>query len=125
MKKLIILCFFGVLFLNSGCASYMAKQSWNDAQQQKAFRVEADGSQVMVGVDLTKMSYLKDNWPMAVGAGVIDAGLLYGAYSLYDEVSDSSSGNSPKQSAGRDNTSVSVTGDGNTVQIRGDASTFN
>lgn len=126
MKKTVLISMIGfILFLNSGCATYLAKQSWNDAQERKAIRVEANGDQVMVGLDLTSLSYLKSNWPMALGAGILDVGLIYGTYYALDELSNSgSSDNGSRQTAGRDSSSVSIKGDGNTVQIRGDESTF-
>lgn len=123
-KTLLYTVFTGILLLNTGCVSYMAKQNWNEAQKVNAVRVEADGQQVMVGLDLTKLTYLKDNWPVAVGAGILDAGLAYGAYYVLDDLTSSSSDSGSRQSTGRDASNVSISGDGNTVQIRGDQSNF-
>jgi len=127
MKKIVLLimaCF--VMFSTTGCATYLTKQAWNDAQEQRAVRVESDGSQVMVGLDVTTLTYLKKNWPMALLAGVVDAGLVYGAYVAVEELEGGDSGESDStsvSSAGRDTTTINVEGDGNTVQVRGDEST--
>jgi hypothetical protein len=126
MKKHLLIAFLScVLVVNSGCATYVAKKQWNTAQEAQAVRVEADGNQVMIGVDLTAMNYFKDNWPVAIGAGVVDALLLYGTYELADELSSNgSSRGGPSSDGGRDATSITVNGDGNTVQVRGDESNF-
>ncbi len=134
MKK--ILCFttlLAIIGLNTGCATYMAKKHWNEAQEAQAVRVEADGNQVMVGVDLTAMTYLKDNWQWAVPAAILDAGLIYGAYVAYDEITDDGGNTTVNQdpaqagseaSGGRDGTAITVVGDGNNVQVRGDETNF-
>lgn len=124
-----VILFFGVVLVlgfNSGCATYLAKSSWAEARQKQAVKIDADGNRVLVGVDLTNLAYLKDNWPKALGAGIIDAGLIYSAYYMYEEINDSGSSRNkrPNQNIGRDSTSVSLTGDGNTVLIRGDESSF-
>ena len=126
MKKIIMIGMLAILLMSDGCVSYLAKSSWNDAQKAKAIRVEADGSTVLVGFDISNMAYLKDNWPTALGAAVVDAGLLYGTYYLVDQINNNgdNSGNNQENptNVGRDNTTVSITGDGNTVQVRGDES---
>lgn len=133
MKNIYVITLLtSVLLLNSGCATYMAKKHWNEAQHQDAVRVEADGNQVMVGVDLTAMTYLKDNWKWAVPAAVLDAALIYGTYEVYNELSEDDSSdidyvdgqNSSTASGGRDGTAITVNGDGNTVQVRGDETNF-
>jgi hypothetical protein len=133
MKNLYIITLLtSVLLLNSGCATYMAKKHWNKAQQENAIRVEADGEQVMVGVDLTAMTYLKDNWKWAVPAAVLDAAVIYGGYQVYEGLTDDSDTkvdyvdgqNSSSGTGGRDGTAITVNGDGNTVQVRGDETNF-
>jgi len=129
MNKILLIVLTGyLLFTNVGCVSYMAKQSWNDAKEQQAVRVEADGTAVMVGVDLTAMEYLSDNWPIALGAAVLDAGLLYGTYLAVDEISNSSDSDDEDKrgdsDAGRDNIYISLEGDGNDIQVKGDTSTI-
>ena len=121
MKRNILIGLLGVaMLLNTGCASYLLKQNWNDAQAKKAVRVEADGERVMVGLDLGALSYLKDNWPAALGAGVVDAGLGYGLYLGAKQISQGGSGGDSTTSSGRDTTSINISGDGNTVNTKGD-----
>ena len=125
MKRNILLVLLGMaMLLNTGCASYFVKQNWNDAQAKKAVRVEADGERVMVGLDLGALSYLKDNWPAALAAGVVDAGMGYGLYLGAKQISQGNSGSGDTTtSSGRDTTTINVSGNGNTVNTRGDTST--
>jgi hypothetical protein len=120
MKKIISLCLLSFVLTNSGCVSYYAHRNWKEAQEKKAVRVEADGEAVMVGVDLTQITYLKDNWKIALGAGVVDAVLLYYTYDWVDSLNDGSS------SSGNRNNSVTISGNDESsisVNISGDSST--
>lgn len=108
MKGIMKNIIFGLLVfmtaLNTGCVSYYAHKNWKEAQDKKAVRVEADGETVMVGVDMLQLSYLKDNWKVALGAGVVDAVLLYYTYDWVDSLNDSSS------SSGNRNNEVNISG---------------
>lgn len=107
MKKLFISGILaGVLLFQTGCASFLAHRNWVEAQERKAMRVSTDGETVFVGVDLTAMGYLRDNWPMALGAAVVDGVLFYGTHKLYDSNFRSSSGGSSNNS--RDETNINV-----------------
>ena len=118
MKKLFIAFILSVLALNSGCVSYYAHRNWKEAQEKRAVRVEADGEQVLVGVDLTQMAYLKDNWKIALGAGVADAVLLYYTYDWIDSLNDGSSSSGNRNNtvtiSGNDESSISVNISGDT-----------
>lgn len=111
-----------VLF-NSGCATYVAKKQWDKAQEQKAVRIEADGNQVLVGVDLLSMDYLKDNWKWAIPAAVVDGLIIYQSYQWIDDISNGSSGDS---SGNQRNNSVNISGNNESsisISISGDSST--
>ena len=124
MKSKILLVLVGVaVLMNTGCASYQIKQNWNEAQTKKAVRVEADGERVMVGLDLGALPYLKEQWPAALGAGVVDAGIGYGLYRGAKSLTSGGSGGDSTTSSGRDSTSINISGDGNTVNHKGDSTT--
>jgi hypothetical protein len=93
----------------------MAKTSWDDARAQDAVRIEADGNQVLVGVDLLSTEYLKDNWKWAIPAAIIDGVLIYGTYELVSDITDD--GGSGGSKSGRDNTSVEINGNQNNVTV--------
>lgn len=113
-----------IVALNTGCASYFVRDAWVDAQQKKAVRVEANGQQVMVGLDIGAISYLSDNWPMALSAAVVDAGVLYGGYVLVDKlVINNSDTRSTSATSGRDSNIISIDGNNNNVRLSGDATT--
>lgn len=117
MKKLTLISLFSVLLMNSGCVSYYAHKNWKEAQEKKSVRVETDGESVMVGVDLFQTTYLKDNWKIALGAGVVDAVLLYYTYDWVDSLNDGSS------SSGNRNNSVTISGNDESsisINISGD-----
>lgn len=84
----VITILMACMFLNIGCVSMWTKKNWEQAQKSKAVRVEADGDTVLMGVDLTSGSYLKDNWGPAIAAGIADAFLVYGAWWGVNEVMD-------------------------------------
>lgn len=119
MKNIFYVLFVLAMMLNTSCVSYYAHRNWTEAQEKKAVRVEADGEQVLVGVDVTQMTYLKDNWKIALGAGVVDAVLLYYTYDWVDSLNDGSS------SSGNRNNSVNISGNDESsisISISGDSS---
>ena len=71
---------------------------------------------VGIGVDLSALSIIAQHPLRQLGAAVLDAGALYGAYSGVQSLNDSSSDNSTA-TAGRDQNTVSIEGDGNSVNI--------
>lgn len=113
-----------IMLCGSGCVSYVAKQSWDKNEKVSAVRVQADGSRVMVGVDLGNLRYIKEHPFRATAAGVADGVIGYAVYKGVRELTDSGGSDSGYQDAGRDTTSVNVQGDGNTIQIRGDETVF-
>lgn len=116
MKNMLLVIVLGLFLLsNTGCVSSMIHSNWKEAQQMKALRVEADGDQVVVAVNLSTLAYLKDNWPAALGAGIMDAGLAYGAYVALDTLTVNNNNNDE-----RHNTIIVVNGDGNIITIYGD-----
>lgn len=82
-----------ILLVNTGCVSMWTHKNWKEAKQKQAVRVEADGETVFVGVDLTAGTYLKENFGIAVAAGLADAALVYGSYTVLTDMFDSGSGN--------------------------------
>lgn len=121
-----------VLFFQSGCASYIAYNRFQEAQAERAIFIDADGQEVRVGVDFMALDYLKSNWPMALGAAVVDGVIFYGAYKLYDNnFGSSSSGSSSNRdsfnvnaNSGRDTTIIITPGDGSSgTSDQGDTTT--
>jgi hypothetical protein len=130
MKKISIsLILLMSLLYNTGCASYMAYDRWQTAKENDAVIIQANGQEVRVGVDLLALDYLKEEWPMAIGAAVVDGVLFYGTYKLYDNNFGSSGGGSSSDSStdiriqsesGRDTSIVINGGDGNMFGEQGD-----
>jgi hypothetical protein len=124
MEKIITAIALAIMILNSGCASYYTHSRWESAQKENAFRVRLSENGGEVGVDLTKLNYLKENTGPAIGAALVDAGLAYGAYMIIDRnvnsSSDSSRDNTRMGTNGRDGIYVRIDGDGNSVDVRGD-----
>jgi hypothetical protein len=122
MKKALFTLF--VLANFTGCATYVAKQSWDEARARDAIRVEADGEQVLIGVDLLSTDYLKDNWKVALPAAVVDGFLIYQTYQWVDDQNSSGGGGSSSPDfTARDTNSISISGDGNSVSVTGDTVT--
>ena len=118
MKKYVLTIMLMSIPFATGCASYMAKQKWDNARQAQAVQVQADGQGVMIGVDLLSMDYLKDNWKWAIPAAVADAAILYGAYEAVNDVVDSGgSTGGDSQKVGRDNATLNIIGDKNAVNV--------
>lgn len=118
MYKILVFSLISMLLISTGCATYFTKQHWNEARKREAVRIEADGTQVLVGVDLTALAYLKDNWKWAVPAAVIDGVLIYQTYQWVDGLNDSGGSGS-----GNRNNSVSISGNSESsisVSISGD-----
>ena len=101
MNKLILVLISFNLLLNTGCATYITHKNWVEAKKEKAVRIDADGEHVLVGVDITAISYVKENWAVALGAAVLDAATAYGAYKLVDNIQNA----------------INISGDNNTVYI--------
>jgi hypothetical protein len=123
MKKtsiLYIMILSAIIGLNSGCATYIAKKHWDQAREQKSIRIEADGSHVLVGVDLLSLDYLQDNWKIAIPAAIVDGIIIYQGYKWIDDtLSDNDSSN-------QRNNSVNISGNSESsisVNIGGDTST--
>lgn len=120
MKSIFCIIFASLMLLNTSCVSYYAHKGWKEAQEKKAVRVETDGEAVMVGVDLFQTTYLKDNWKIALGAGIVDAVLLYYTYDWVDSLNDGSN------SSGSRNNEVNISGNSESsisVSIIGDSDT--
>ena len=93
MNKIIVGVVLSVMmFANTGCVSMWSHKNWKEAQQQKAVRVEADGETVFVGVDLTAGNYIKENFGVALAAGLADAALIYGSYTVLNDMFGEGSG---------------------------------
>jgi hypothetical protein len=77
-----------VAVLNTGCASYaVMKSSQRELQQQKALKaVKLGEAGAGIGVDVTALEALTYQPLMQVGAAVLDAGLIYGAYRGLDAI---------------------------------------
>lgn len=119
MKKFIILVFSIFMIVNTGCVSRYVHSNWKEAKEKQAIRVEADGQQVMVGVDVTALAYIKENPGMATLAAVADAGLAYGAYRLGQELFDTGS----KSTSNQRNNDINISGNQSSsinINISGD-----
>jgi len=94
MNKLIVILLLGVSLIGNGCVSHAVHKNWVKAKQAQAVRVEANGEQVLVGIDVTAGEYLRDNWGVAIAAGLADAALIYGGYRAVTAISDELTGDS-------------------------------
>jgi hypothetical protein len=104
--------------LNTGCVSMWAHKNWKEAQQKKAVRVEADGEAVFIGVDLTAGNYLKENFGVALAAGFADAALIYGSYTVLNDMFGEGSGaNGGRNSTSDGNASRDSDNDSNNISI--------
>lgn len=88
MKKMILLLLLAIITLNTGCASYMVHSNWVQTQKSKSIVIDANNNHIMVGLDITALSYIKENWATALGAAALDAATAYGAYKLIDNVNN-------------------------------------
>ena len=73
----------GLAYMNIGCASVLAYRHTQD----RALRARVASGEVGVGVDVTALSGPID-WPLQIGAAVVDAGIGFAAYKLYEEIQD-------------------------------------
>jgi hypothetical protein len=117
-----ILKLFGIsillLTINSACVSMWSHKNWKEAKQQQAVRVEADGETVFVGVDLTAGAYFKDNFGIALAAGLADAALIYGSYTVLNDMFGEGSGaNGGRNSTTDGNASRDSDNDSNNISI--------
>ena len=121
-KLLIYVTILAVIGFNSGCATYIAKKQWDKAQEQQAVRIEADGNQVLVGVDLFSLDYLKDNWKWAIPAAIVDGLIIYQSYEWIDDLSSKSDNSTGNQR----NNSINVSGNSESsisISVSGDSTT--
>lgn len=122
-KLLLYVTILAVIGFNSGCATYIAKKQWDKAQEQQAVRIEADGNQVLVGVDLFSMDYLKDNWKWAIPAAIVDGLIIYQSYEWIDDIAD---GGGNSSSGNQRNNNISVSGNSESsisISVSGDSTT--
>lgn len=113
MKKttLKLIALLTVIAFTNGCVSMWTHSQWKEAKAKQAVRVQADGEQVLVGVDITALDYVKENPGMATLAAIADAALIIGTYSVAqdaldvggDSGNDGGNNNTDDGGAGRDN----------------------
>lgn len=119
MKKILSTILVVLALVNTGCVSRYAHSQWKDAKEKQAIRIEANGEQVMVGVDVTALTYIKENPGVATLAALADAGIAYGVYRLGQEVFDSGS----KSSSNQRNNDINISGNQSSsinINISGD-----
>jgi len=101
------------------------KKGASPAAAIKAVRL---GDGAGIGIDVTNLEALGKNPVRQILAAVGDAAIILGTKEAIDSLdsndSNGNDGGSPDRDAGRDATSITVNGDGNTIQVRGDASTI-
>ncbi len=144
MKKLRVLVFSlllaGIVILQSGCASYAA-YSYNKStaygaaargiNTEQAIRAYANGDYIAIGVDLAATDVILQDWRslgLQLGGAIVDGITLWAAIDAIDDMRDDDKPN-PKpvvepdpvsvpqgQTAQGDNTSITVNGDGNSVE---------
>lgn len=100
--------------LNSSCVSMWTHNQWKEARAKQAVRVTADGDQVLVGVDVTALDYVKENPGIAAVAAIADIGIAYGTYTVAQDLLNAGGDGSDSQRnndinvSGNQNSSVSV-----------------
>ena len=139
-----VLSVLATMIMTSGCSYLSMKSSEEEIQRsriyasgdQKAIRamengvapqsairaVKLDGDGVGIGLDISNLQALTLHPVRQVGAALLDAGALYGAYKGVTSMNSGNSGDS-QQTAGRDNTTVTINGDGNKVSTGDKTST--
>jgi hypothetical protein len=118
MKWLSYILMLGLVMTSQGCVSKLAHNSWQEAQVRRAVRVEADGEQVLVGVDLLSMDYLKDNWMVAIPAAIADGAILYYSYEALNGLRDSINKDDQPSSRGDGSTTLILnSSQGNTINV--------
>jgi len=148
MKKLgyivPVILVLAAMLLQAGCASYMSYES--SKAEIIRNRVYASGSQkgiqmlnrgydeetairaialenggVGIGVDVGSWQVLSQHPWRQFGAALLDAAMVYGGYRGVEALNDSGSGGD-SNTAGRDNNTINVNGNGNDVHV-GDETT--
>jgi hypothetical protein len=107
MKRLILLVLvLGIAAMNMGCASVLAYRHTQD----RALRARVAAGEVGVGVDVTALGG-KVDWPLQIGAAVVDVGVGLAAYKLYQEIQEDADDDDdkPVQQA-NDNVAISAGG---------------
>lgn len=97
--------------ITTGCVSMWSHSQWKEAKSKQAIKVQADGEQVLVGVDVTALDYVKENPGIATLAALADAALIIGTYSVAKDAldvggdggNDGGNNNTDDGGAGRDN----------------------
>ena len=118
MKKFILVAILISLVFVCGCSMLSYQDSKREIQMERAYKTLTSGDEAAIkavkldggagiGIDITKMEALTKHPVRQLGAAVLDAGLLYGAYLGIEEINSSSSSSDAK--------SVDVSGDNNTV----------
>jgi hypothetical protein len=129
-----------IAVLNSSCVSYMALKHNKDrvykseiskrGNPPEMIKAYAHGDVIGLGFEVTAMDaifYDFGTFIKQAGAAVADGLILYGTYEAVDSLNDRSSrskSSSTRTEGGRDSASIIIDGNGNTVQIRGDQTTF-
>ena len=104
-----IILFIFIMLSQSGCASYLLHKSWATAKKESAIVISSDGSTSYVGVDIGALEYIKENWPLATVAAIMDGFAIYkGADIVKDELFDDEN---------RRDTVVNIYGDVETINI--------
>ena len=81
-------------------------------------------STVNAGINVTAWEAISERPILQTGAAITDGLIVWGGYEgvrwLSDQSSSNEDGNRNTLDSGRDSTVINVSGDGNTVQVRGD-----
>ncbi|MDF3129859.1 hypothetical protein P0Y35_11685 [Kiritimatiellaeota bacterium B1221] len=130
MKKYILVLLMGFMF--TGCVSYSSYKGEKKAIQTReaiarndgvAMRgLKEDGVAEGVEYEVSYLDTIKQAPVKMVGSAVADAVLAWVSVEGVQYLTDSgSSNNNSSTKSGRDTTSVTVSGTGNVVQVRGDS----
>jgi hypothetical protein len=134
MKKMTLAILTSLLFYSSGCVSYMTMKSGQQEIAERRARIAEDEVAVRAfekGAKPRELGYNIGAWEaiserpvqqgLALGADIL---LLWGGYEGVQWLSNYNQGtvSSQKQDqkSGRDNTSIVIEGNGNTVTVSGD-----
>ena len=123
MKKLIVLIAMIIaVCLNSGCATYLVNERAKTQMAVRAMQLsgmQGDNQAVGIGIDFNRLEAFKADPLMHFGAAILDAGLIYGGYSLVETMQEDDSGESQnkawsvKTGDGSRNTFYITVGDNN------------
>jgi len=131
------LVMFGIVLLAcllSGCVSHSVL---NESKEQVAIRkailtnnesalhaIKMGSDHKAYGIVVTTWEAIQERPLIQTGAAIADGLIIWGGYEGVQWLKEESSGGGKTLDSGRDSTSIQISGDGNTVVVRGDENNY-